>query len=229
MVIYLVGKGFAFSPERDRQQDVSKAEQPRKKKSTERSRGRNGRKERKIYHSCRSPRWHRLSLPLSLTAVIEVKVWPQTERGREEKRITCQYLFPLAAWVETDTLHSLRLFFPLKPIQELYLCLGSRGLQGSPGRKQTWQDSEPRKGVSGRERGRRGWLTLTNNDFRATEWEYASEWTFPIASLWNTNNESNHCPGRLLLHLIDYRLYHQWEQLWLLSHRLSLTRKLHWL
>lgn len=55
------------------------------------------------------------------------------------------------------------------------------------------------------------------------------EWTFPIESLWNTNNESNHCSGLLLLHLIDYRLYHQYEQLLLLSHRLSFTGKLHWL
>lgn len=50
-------------------------------------------------------------------------------RGGKKKRITCQYLFPQAAWIEKDTLHSLGLF-PLKPIQEVYLCLGSRGLEG---------------------------------------------------------------------------------------------------
>lgn len=140
MVIYLVGKGFAFSPNRSttgREQESSGLGKEREERE---GAGRNGRKEQKIYHSRRSPRWHLLSLPLTLTAVMEVKAWPQTERG-EKKRITCQYLFPLAAWIETDTLHSLSLF-PLKPIQELYLCLGSRGLRGSPGRKQTWQDSE---------------------------------------------------------------------------------------
>lgn len=31
------------------------------------------------------------------------------DRGGERKRITCQYLFPLAAQIETDTLHSLSL------------------------------------------------------------------------------------------------------------------------
>lgn len=109
MVIYLVGKGSAFSPERS---TTGREQKPRKRKSTERREGagRNGRKERKIYHSCRSPQWHELSLPLSLTAVMEVKVWPQTD-GRK-KRITCQYLFPLAAWIEKDTLHSLSLFPP---------------------------------------------------------------------------------------------------------------------
>lgn len=73
---------------------------------------------------------------------------------------------------------------------------------------------------------------MTNAD---KQWFYghrmgiSGEWTFPIASLWNTNNESNHRAGQLLLYLIDYRLYHQDEHLLLLSHRLSLTWKLHWL
>lgn len=55
-----------------------------------------------------------------------------TDREGVRKRITSQYLFPLAAWVETDTLHALTLF-SLKPIQELYLCLGSGDFRGRLG------------------------------------------------------------------------------------------------
>lgn len=114
---------------------------------------------------------------------------------------------------------------PPKPIQKLYLCLGSRGLQGSPGRSRRGEivnEGKLGKGVSVREAG--GWLTLAHNGFMAPEWEEASEWTFPIAGLWNTNNEASR---RVFLHLIDYRLYQQ--HLLLRSHRLSFTWTLHWL
>ncbi len=139
-------------------------------------------------------------------------------------RITCQYLFPLTARIETDTLHSLSLF-PLKPIQGPYLCLGSGGFGGSPGRKQTWQDSE--RGHHGRVRvqGKEG-ESMTNADkqrFYGCRMGVSREWTFPMSSLWNTNNERNHCRGQLLLYRVDYRLYHQYEQLLLLSCRLSLS------
>lgn len=69
MVIYLVGKGSAFSPERS---TTGREQRQRWKKE----RG-GGEENEKIYQSCRSPRRHRLCLLLSLTAVMEVKAWPQ--------------------------------------------------------------------------------------------------------------------------------------------------------
>lgn len=132
MVIYLVGKGFAFSPERS----TTGRQQQKKKKgraASEKERG-----ERRSGH-----KWEKRTENISLVSVSPVTptlppTLPHSCNGSEglatdsegkEKRITCQYLFPLAAWIETDTLHSLSLF-PPKPIQELYLCLGSTGLQG---------------------------------------------------------------------------------------------------
>lgn len=57
-----------------------------------------------------------------------------TGEKKKAKRITCQYLFPLAAdrnryitFSESPP--------PPKPIQGVYLCLGSRRLRGSPGEK----------------------------------------------------------------------------------------------
>lgn len=60
---------------------------------------------------------------------MEVKVWPQTVRG-EKKELhvnICSHRLP-----GLKQIHYILLvfFFPPKPIQELYLCLGSRGLQG---------------------------------------------------------------------------------------------------
>lgn len=57
---------------------------------------------------------------------MEVKVWPQTVRG-EKKELhvnICSHRLP-----GLKQIHYI-LFFSPKPIQELYLCLGSRGLQG---------------------------------------------------------------------------------------------------
>lgn len=64
-------------------------------------------------------------------------------------------------------------------------------------------------------------MILTNSDFKAVEGEKA-EWTFPIASHRNTNNDWNHRPGLLVLRLIDCRLYHLDERLLLLNHSLFL-------
>lgn len=100
MVIYLVGKGSSFSPERDRQKGVGEVQKrERRERSTNRS------KEQKISLALVS----QVTTTVSLTAVMELKLWPQTVRERleEKKRIPCQYLFPQAAWIEKDTLHSL--------------------------------------------------------------------------------------------------------------------------
>lgn len=130
MVIYLVGKGSAFSPARS---TTAAAMAKKKKKGAGQPPGKgagaNGRKERKIYHWCRSPRRHRLSLPLSLTAVMEVKVWPQTVRG-EKKELHVNICSQRLPGLKQIHYILLVLFPPPKPIQELYLCLGSRGLQG---------------------------------------------------------------------------------------------------
>lgn len=77
MVIYLVGKGSAFSPERDRQKGVRKVQkQERWERSTNRS------KEQKISSALVS----QVTTTVSLTAVMELKVWPQTVRERVEKK-----------------------------------------------------------------------------------------------------------------------------------------------
>lgn len=130
MVIYLVGKGFAFSPERSttgRQQKKKKAKQPQKKKGERRSGHKREKRTENISLVSVSP--VTLTLPPTLPHSCNGSEGLATDSEGKEKRITCQYLFPLAAWIETDTLHSLSLF-PPKPIQELYLCLGSTGLQG---------------------------------------------------------------------------------------------------
>lgn len=54
---------------------------------------------------------------------------------KPRKRITCQYLFPVAAWTEAETLHSL---FPLSQFHSRTFCLRLRGLgKGLPGRHGT--------------------------------------------------------------------------------------------
>lgn len=93
MVIYLVGKGFAFSPERTttgwqrkREEKKKRDEQPQKKKEQIEGVGTNCRKERKYTSLVSvSPVTPTLPLSLSLTAVIEVKVWPKTVRGEKKK------------------------------------------------------------------------------------------------------------------------------------------------
>lgn len=75
---------------------------------------------------------------VSLAAVMELKLWPQTVgEGGGKKRITCQYLFPQAAWIETDTLHSLsppppptRTTQKKASSRALLLFERSRGLEG---------------------------------------------------------------------------------------------------
>lgn len=89
MVIYLRWKGLRFLTGEidniDGSESRAASKKKKKKKEREKERARTGEKNEEIYHSCRSPRWHRLSLPLTLTAVMEVKVWPQTERGEKKK------------------------------------------------------------------------------------------------------------------------------------------------
>lgn len=116
MVIYLVGKGFAFSPERSttgrrQEKENTKKRRPQKKKEGERRSGH---------------KWEKRTENLSLVSVSPVTptlppTLPHSCNGSEglatdsegrEKRITCQYLFPPAAWIETDTLHSLSRFPP---------------------------------------------------------------------------------------------------------------------
>ena len=87
MVIYLVGKGFAFSPPRS---TTGREQKPSSLGNRKRERrggaGRNGEKRTEnISFMSVSPVTPTLSLPLSLTAVMEVKVWPQTERGARKK------------------------------------------------------------------------------------------------------------------------------------------------
>lgn len=66
MVIYLVGKGSSFSPERHRQKGVGKVQkQERRERSTNRS------EERKISWASVA----RVTTTVSLTAVMELKVW----------------------------------------------------------------------------------------------------------------------------------------------------------
>lgn len=113
MVIYLVGKGFAFSPERTttgRQQ--KRDEQPQKKKERIEGAGTNCRKERKIYIIGVGLPGDTDSPPLALPHSCNGSEGLAKDSEGREKRITCQYLFPLAAWIETETLHSLSLFSP---------------------------------------------------------------------------------------------------------------------
>lgn len=86
MVIYLVGKGFAFSPERTTTNKKKRDEQPQKKKEQIEGAGTNCRKERKYISLVSvSPVTPTLPLSLSLTAVMEVKVWPKTVRGEKKE------------------------------------------------------------------------------------------------------------------------------------------------
>lgn len=130
MVIYLVGKGSAFSPARST--TAAAVAKKKKKRSWAAPRKRSGRKWEKgtenislVSVSPATP-----TLPPTLPHRCNGSEGLATDSEGREERITCQYLLPAAAWIETDTLHSLSLVSPPKPIQELYLCLGSRGLQG---------------------------------------------------------------------------------------------------
>lgn len=77
MVIYLVGKGSSFSPERERQKGVREVQkQERRERSTNRS------EEQKISLASVS----QVTRTVSLTAVMELKVWPQTLGERVEKK-----------------------------------------------------------------------------------------------------------------------------------------------
>lgn len=110
MVIYLAGKGFAFSPE------GSTTGREQKRGSLLLEDGEGEEREGGIYHLVSvSPA---TPSSLSFIAVAEVKVWIQ------EERMTCQYLLPLTGWDETDTFHVLVVFSPLKTIRELWLYLG---------------------------------------------------------------------------------------------------------
>lgn len=73
---------------------------------------------------------------------MEVKVRPQTVKGeREKKELHVNICFPLAAWIETDTLHSLSIF-PQSQFKSSTFVWDQEDLRESPGRKQTWQDGE---------------------------------------------------------------------------------------
>lgn len=114
--------------------------------------GANGRKERKIYHWCRSPRRHRLSLPLSLTAVMEVKVWPQTVRG-EKKELhvnICSHRLP-----GLKKIHYILLVFfpPQSQFKSSTFVWDQEDFRESPGRKQTERSRTLRKGLSLEQRG----------------------------------------------------------------------------
>lgn len=112
MVIYLVGKGFAFSPERSttgRERTPSSLAQIKGKGEESRC-GRKERKKKYISFMLVSPVTPALppTLPHSCNGS---EGFGHRQRG-ERKRITSQYLFLPAAWIETDTLHSLSLFPP---------------------------------------------------------------------------------------------------------------------
>lgn len=214
MVIYLVGKGFAFSPERTTTGRQQKKKKENERKSRKKEWAQMVEKNGNIYHWCRSPRWHWLSPPTLPHSCNGSEGLAKDSEGRE-KRITCQYLFPLAAWIETDTLHSLSLFSPKANSRALPLF----GIKRTSGRRlgesrhsQIVNEDTTERYEFG-ERKRREWLTKTNSDFYGPRMGIRGEWTFPIANLWKANNESKHCPGLLLLCLIDYRLHHQYEQL----------------
>lgn len=134
MVIYLVGKGSAFSPAR------STTGRRQKKKKPGSLGKRSGRK------------WEKRTENISLVSVSPATptlppTLPHSCNGSEglatdsegrEERITCQYLFPPAAWIETDTLHSLSLFFPPQSqFKSSTFVWDQEDFRESPGRKQT--------------------------------------------------------------------------------------------
>lgn len=156
MVIYLVGKGSAFSPARSTTA-AAMAKKKKKKGAGQppgKGAGANGRKERKIYHWCRSPRRHRLSLPLSLTAVMEVKLWPQTVKG-EKKELHVNICSQRLPGLKQIHYILLVLFPPQSQFKNSTFVWDQEDFRESPGRKQTaMEDTEERfafgaKGVSG--------------------------------------------------------------------------------
>lgn len=116
MVIYLVGKGFAFSPERSttgRERTPSSLAQIKGKEEESRcEQERDKRMKKNIYISFMSVSPVTPALPPTLPHSCNgSEGFGHRQRG-ERKRITSQYLFLPAAWIETDTLHSLSLFPP---------------------------------------------------------------------------------------------------------------------
>lgn len=153
MVIYLVGKGSAFSPARST--TAAAMAEKKKRRSRAAPRKRSGRKWEKgtenislVSVSPATP-----TLPPTLPHRCNGSGGLATDSEGRVERITCQYLFPAAAWIETDTLHSLSLVSPPKPIQELYLCLGSRGLQGVAWEKADSDGGHRGKGLRLEQRG----------------------------------------------------------------------------
>lgn len=186
----------------------------RKKKNTKNTKNRQPQKkkegERRSGH-----KWEKRTENISLVSVSPVTptlppTLPHSCNGSEglatdsegrEKRITCQYLFPPAAWIETDTLHSLSRFPPKAnsralPLFGINRTSGSRLGESRHG-KIVNEDTKER--YEFRAKRVREWLTQINNDFYGHRMGIKGEWTFPIASLWKANNESKHCLGWILL------------------------------
>lgn len=134
MVIYLAGKGFAFSSERfttarhGKEREWCKGDDRITRKSRDI-------KKKNVSFMSVSP--VTLTLPPTLPHSCNASKGLATDRKEGEKRIICQYLFPPAAWIETDTLHSFSLF-PYSQFKSFTVVWD----QGSPGRKQTWWNSE---------------------------------------------------------------------------------------
>lgn len=104
MVIYLVGKGPLFLTGKSSARTRQESSEDGRDRASERTQGGGG--------NISPARVSQVTTTISLAAVMELELWPQAVREEEEKekrRITCQYLFPQAAWIETDTLHSLSL------------------------------------------------------------------------------------------------------------------------
>lgn len=91
MVIYLAGKGFAFSPAG---WATGREQRARRRRAKERENRQQKKGKKRIYIiRVGLPRRHRLSP--TLTDAMEAKLLATDTEGRE-KIITCQYLFPLA-------------------------------------------------------------------------------------------------------------------------------------
>lgn len=87
MVIYLVGKGFAFSPERSKTGREQKPSSLGRRQGGEKERAETGERNGKYIIHVGLPGDTDAPSHSSLTAVMEVKVWPQTERGEEELHV----------------------------------------------------------------------------------------------------------------------------------------------
>lgn len=196
MVIYLAGKGSAFSLARS---TVAAMAKKKKKEEPSRaaSRKRSGRKWEKGTEniSLVSVSPATLTLPPAPPLRCNGSEGLATDSEGREERITCQYLFPAAAWIETDTLHSLSLVPPPQSqFKSSTFVWDQEDLRESPGRKQTAMEDTEERFVFGAKRVS-GWVTQTNKDFYGRGTGINAEWTFPIASLWKANSESKHRPG----------------------------------